>query len=46
VEEVRMKEKIIKESNQDLISIYRLLLEYKEYLENEKKKMEDEANEK
>lgn len=40
-----MKEEIIKESNQDLIAIYRLLLEYKEYLDNEKKKMEDEVNE-
>ena len=40
-----MKERISKETNQELISIYRLLLEYKEYLDNEKKKMEDETNE-
>ena len=41
-----MKEKIIKLTNKELLSIYRLLLEHKEYLENEKKKLEEEVNEK
>lgn len=41
-----MKEEIKEVDNKELISIYRLLLEQKEYLENIKIKMEDEQNEK
>ena len=41
-----MKDKIIKLTNKELIALYRLLLEHKEYLENEKKKLEEEVNEK
>ncbi len=41
-----MKEKIAELSNQELLAIYRLLLEHQEYLENEKKKMEEAENEK
>lgn len=37
-----MEEKIINLSNQELIKVYRLLLEHKEFLENEKKKLEEE----
>lgn len=44
--EVIMKEEIKEVDNKELISIYRLLLEQKEYLENIKIKMEDEQNEK
>jgi len=36
-----MKEEIIKLSNQDLLKLYRLVLEHKEYLENEKRKIEE-----
>ena len=44
--EVIMKEEIKEVDNKELISIYRLLLEQKEYLDNVKTKMEDEQNEK
>ena len=36
-----MKDKVKEIDNNELLSIYRLLLEHKEYLENEKKKMEE-----
>ena len=35
-----MEEKVKSLSNQELIQVYRLLLEHKEYLEVEKKKVE------
>ncbi len=37
-----MKEEIAKLTNQELLAVYRLLLEHKEYIETEKKKMEEE----
>ena len=37
-----MEEKVLKLSNQELIQIYRMILEHKEFLENEKRKMEEE----
>ena len=41
-----MKEEIKEVSNEELLTIYRLLLEQKEYIENEKQKMmEDDSNE-
>lgn len=36
-----MEEKIKEISNQELIQIYRLIIEHIEYLENEKKKIEE-----
>jgi len=36
-----MNEKIVNVSNQELIQLYRLILEHKEFLENEKKKLEE-----
>ena len=37
-----MKERIKELSNEDLLKVYRLLLEHIEYLEKEKNKMEEE----
>lgn len=36
-----MKEKIVNLTNQELIQVYRLLIEHKEFLDNEKKKIEE-----
>lgn len=36
-----MKEKIVNLTNQELIQLYRLLIEHKEFLDNEKKKIEE-----
>ena len=36
-----MKEKIVNLTNQELIQVYRLLMEHKEFLDNEKKKIEE-----
>ncbi len=36
-----MKERIKELSNEELLQVYRMLLEHLEYLENEKNKMED-----
>ena len=41
-----MKEEIKEVDNQELLSIYRLLLEHQEYLENERNKMEEVKDEK
>ena len=41
-----MKEEIKEIDDKELLSVYRLLLEEKEYLENTKNKAEDEQNEK
>ena len=37
-----MEEKLKEVSNQELMQIYRLILEHMEYLENEKAKVEEE----
>ena len=40
-----MEEEIKKVTNEELIQAYRLVLEHLEYLENEKKKMEEDKDE-
>ncbi len=39
-----MEEKLKEINNQDLLQIYRLILEHLEFLDNEKKKIEEEDN--
>lgn len=39
-----MENKIKELSNKELIELYRILLEHKKYLENEKNKVEEPAN--
>jgi len=38
-----MEEKLKKLSNEELLQLYRLVLEHLEYVENEKNKMEEES---
>ena len=40
-----MKEELKELSNEELVSVYHLVLEHKEFLENEKKKLAEDENE-
>ena len=40
-----MKEDLSKLSNEELVSVYHLVLEHQEFLENEKNKLAEEENE-